>query len=98
MAALEAFNLPGFRLEMYPEDHSPPHFHVIKDEWNIRVKFNLSRMRKKIIWESKYPETLIECPLRGAEGALLKLVIAHRQALNKQWTKLHPSKHKGKKK
>jgi Domain of unknown function (DUF4160) len=47
MAQLEAFKLAGILLEMYPEDHSPPHFHVIKDNWNIRVKFNLSRIRWK---------------------------------------------------
>lgn len=47
MAQLDAFQMPGFVLEMYPEDHPPPHFHIIKDNWNIRIKFNLSIIKRK---------------------------------------------------
>jgi len=93
MADLEAFSLPGFDLQMYPEDHSPPHFHVIKDNWNIRIKFNLSIIKREIIWDSKYPEDLRECPLRGSESKqLLELMKKNCKALNRQWKLLHPSR------
>lgn len=93
MAQLEAFALRGYTLEMYPEDHDPPHFHIIKDDWNIRVKFNLSRFKKEIYWESKYPEDLIKWPLGSRETAtLLKLIIENKVALNDQWQELHPSR------
>ena len=93
MAQLEAFQLPGLTLEMYPEDHSPPHFHIIKDNWNIRIKFNLSIVKRDIVWDSKYPESLKECPLSSAESKeLLTLMRQNRKALNKQWKTLHPSR------
>lgn len=93
MAQLEAFQMPGFVLEMYPEDHSPPHFHIIKDNWNIRVKFNLSIIKRGIVWDSKYPENLTECPLSGKESRkLLELIRQNRRTLNKQWKTLHPSR------
>lgn len=93
MAKLEAYETPGFLLEMYPEDHSPPHFHVIKNDWNIRIKFNLSYIKGEIIWDSKYPESLSESPLNKKESkSLLALIENNRPALNEQWRKLHPSK------
>lgn len=83
MARLEAFD---FTLEMYPEDHSPPHFHMINDDWNIRIKFNLSVIKRDIIWDAKYPENLIELPLKGSESKmLLALIRRNCKALNKQW-------------
>lgn len=93
MAKLEAFQYPGFTLEMYPEDHSPPHFHVIKDDWNIRVKFNLSIVKQKIMWDCKYPANLAECPLKSSElKTLFELITQNRKELNKQWKALHPSR------
>jgi hypothetical protein len=93
MAQLEAFQLPGFVLEMYPEDHDPPHFHVIKDDWNIRVKFNLSVISGEIVWDAKYPEGLRECPLKSGEArTTLELITKNRKAINDQWKKLHPSR------
>jgi hypothetical protein len=93
MARLEAFEMPGLVLEMYPEDHSPPHFHIIKDNWNIRIKFNLSIIKRKIDWDSKYPESLKEFPLSGSEAKeLLTLIKQSCKALNKQWKALHPSR------
>jgi hypothetical protein len=93
MAQLEAFQMAGFNLEMYSEDHSPPHFHVIKDNWNIRIKFNLSIVQRDIVWASKYPESLKECPLSSAESKeLLTLMKRNCKALNKQWKTLHPSR------
>ena len=71
MAQLEAFQLPGLVLEMYPDDHSPPHFHVIKDDWNVRIKFNLSIIKRQIVWEPKYPEDLKKCPLKSGERQTL---------------------------
>jgi hypothetical protein len=94
MAQLEAFKIPGFVLEMYPEDHSPPHFHVIKKAWNIRIKFNLSIVKREIIWDSKYPKTLKECPLSSRESKeFLELMQKNSKALNRQWHAMHPSKH-----
>ena len=85
--------MPGLVLEMYPEDHSPPHFHIIKDNWNIRIKFNLSIIKREIVWDSKYPESLKECPLTGSETKLLLVLMKkHCSALNKQWKALHPSR------
>jgi hypothetical protein len=93
MAQLEAFELPGYIIEMYPEDHSPPHFHVIKDDWNIRIKFNLSIVQRKIVWDSKYPQNPKRFPLTSAESkALLDLMRQNCRALNKQWKALHPSR------
>ena len=93
MAKLDAFQMSGFVLEMYPEDHSPPHFHIIKDDWNIRIKFNHSIIKREIVWDSKYPESLKECPLTGSEvKQLLALLNGHCKALNKQWKTLHPSR------
>jgi hypothetical protein len=93
MARLEAFDFPGFILEMYPEDHSPPHFHIIKDDWNIRIKFNLSIVKRNIVWDAKFPENLSECPLKGSESKLLlELMRKNFKALNKQWKALHPSR------
>ncbi|MBK8220640.1 MAG: DUF4160 domain-containing protein [Candidatus Obscuribacter sp.] len=93
MAQLDAFQMPGLVLEMYPEDHSPPHFHIIKDNWNIRIKFNLSIIKREIVWDSKYPESLKECPLTGSETKLLLVLMKkHCSALNKQWKALHPSR------
>ena len=81
MAKLEAFQYPGFTLEMYPEDHSPPHFHVIKDDWNIRVKFNLSIVKQKIMWDCKYPANLAECPLKSSElKTLFELITQNRKS------------------
>lgn len=81
MAQVDAFRMPGFVLEMYPEDHSPPHFHIIKDNWNIRIKFNLSIIKKDIVWDSKYPESLRRCPINGSESKeLLTLIIENRRA------------------
>lgn len=93
MAQLEAFELPGFVLEMYPEDHSPPHFHIIKDDWNIRIKFNLSIIQRDIVRDFKYPESLKRCPLTSAESkTLLELMRQNCKALNIQWKALHPSR------
>jgi hypothetical protein len=93
MAKLEAFELPGFVVEMYPEDHSPPHFHVIKDDWNIRIKFNLSIIKRDIVWDAKYPENLRECPLKSGETkTLLDLIRTNLKTLNKQWKALHPNR------
>ena len=98
MAQLEAFQMPTFVLEMYPEDHSPPHFHIIKDNWNIRVKFNLSILKQEIVWDSKYPESLKQYPLTARQSKqLLRLIIEHRKVLNRQWKSLHPSKKRTKK-
>lgn len=96
MAKLEAFEMPGFTLEMYPNDHSPPHFHIIGDNWNIRIKFNLCVIREELVWESKYPGTMSQCPLKSKEVTyLLSQINSHKNTLNKQWKKLHPDK-KGK--
>ncbi len=93
MAQLEAFEYPGLLLEMYPGDHSPPHFHVINDDWNIRVKFNLSKIRRELVWDSKYPEDLAECPLTGKQRKeLLGLIETHLRDLNRQWKNLHPNR------
>lgn len=97
MAKLEAFEMPGYALEMYPNDHSPPHFHIMKDDWNVRIKFNLTVIRDELVWESKYPGTLSQCPLKGKEiTQLVSLVKLHKSELNKQWQKLHPGNTKGK--
>lgn len=96
MAKLEAFEMPGYALEMYPEDHSPPHFHIIKENWNIRIKFNLSLVKRIIIWDSKYPNCLKVCPLTKSECIeLLDLMKRNRKALNRQWKDLHPSRRQG---
>jgi len=93
MARLEAFKMPGFVLEMYPEDHSPPHFHIIKDSWNVRVKFNLSIIKRAIVWDFKHPENLKEWPLSAKETRdLLALIKQNGRVLNKQWKDLHPER------
>jgi len=93
MAQLDAFSLPGYVLEMYPEDHSPPHFHVIKDDWNIRIKFNLTIIKRELVWDAKYPGDLRNCPLKSGEStALLELIKKNCKSLNRQWKALHPSR------
>lgn len=93
MAKLDAFQLPGYALEMYPGDHSPPHFHLISDSCNLRIKFNISIIRRELAWDSKYPDNLKVCPLSGPEEKLLlELIRKNCKALNKQWKTLHPGR------
>jgi hypothetical protein len=38
---------PGCRIEMYPGDHNPPHFHIVGIDWKIAVRIgSLEVMRQ----------------------------------------------------
>ncbi len=76
MASLRPKHL---RLVVYPNDHPPPHAHVLGPGWEIRV-------------ELSHPPTLLTIagPARTPDVATALLAVAaHLAALRVLWSELH---------
>jgi hypothetical protein len=69
----------GLRLVVYPNDHPPPHTHVIGPGWTIRIELSMPPALLTIIGKPKAPEIT----------AALMAVDANLKPLRTYWSNLH---------
>jgi hypothetical protein len=84
LSKVETFALDGLDLFFNSNDHLPQHFHVRKPgKWEIRVFFLRCSKSKGLIFDCKWPPNTE--PSSKEKREILKLVIAKRSALLKEW-------------
>lgn len=73
-------NEAGFRIIIYPDDHLPPHVHVIKANEEVKIALG----------NEEVPPFLIESWMgkKNAKKAL-KLVMAYQEILINAWEEIH---------
>ena len=69
----------GLRLVVYPNDHPPPHTHVLGPGWEIRIELSMPPALMTIIGKPKQAEI----------AAALMDVDAHLKLLRTHWSTLH---------
>lgn len=69
----------GMRLVVYPNDHPPPHTHVLGPGWEIRIELSEPPALMTIMGKPKVAEIT----------AALMAVDAHLQQLRTHWSTLH---------
>jgi hypothetical protein len=69
----------GLRLVVYPNDHPPPHAHVLGPGWEIRIELSMPPALMTIVGKPKIAEIT---------SALLA-VDAHFKQLRIHWSNLH---------
>lgn len=63
----------GYKLRIYPNDHNPPHVHVIKDKKLVKVYLNPIEVMKNYGFNVKQV------------GSILKLVKKYQEELIEEW-------------
>ena len=69
----------GLRLVVYPNDHPPPHTHVLGPGWEIRIELSMPPALMTIMGKPKVNEIT----------AALMVVDAHLGQLRTDWSNLH---------
>lgn len=69
----------GLRMVVYPNDHPPPHTHVLGPGWEIRIELSMPPALMTIIGKPKVTEI----------SAALMVVDAHLGQLRTHWSNLH---------
>jgi len=69
----------GMRLVVYPNDHPPPHSHVLGPGWEIRIELSVPPALLTILGKPKVAEIT----------AALMAVDAHLTQLRTYWSTLH---------
>jgi hypothetical protein len=84
VAVVRAFEIEGFKIWFWSDDHDPPHFHVKKSgEWEVKVRF------------LRDPEQMIEVewvvkrPASSTLKAICELTEQYRVELLDQWDEIH---------
>ena len=73
-------NKDGFRVIIYPDDHLPPHVHVIKD--NEEVKIDLGN--------NDIPPSIIEAWMnKKSTKKAMQIVMENQDILLKAWGDIH---------
>ncbi len=92
MWTLPRFKLDGFRLDMYPGDHFPEHFHLSCEDFDIRILYLISARRRTIIYSPVWQRGKVrnKAPLNSQQKRiLLNLIDTHLAELNTEWIRLH---------
>ena len=76
---MASIRIDGMRLVVYPNDHPPPHVHVLGAGWEIRIKLSYPPSLMTILGEPKQQEIAIA------------LLATHKElsALRVLWSELH---------
>ena len=69
----------GLRLVVYPNDHPPPHTHVLGPGWEIRIELSMPPVLMTIVGKPKMAEI----------AAALMAVDVHLKQLRIDWSNLH---------
>ena len=84
MGKVGCLAIPGLELWFNSNDHLPWHFHVRKSgQWEIRVSF-LECTKEGLVWELKWAKRG-SGPTGPEKRRLLVAVLAHREALLREW-------------
>ncbi len=86
------FQISGFRLDMYPADHFPHHFHLSCAAFDIRILYRQSlaegTIHYTVVWRSSSKKKWK--PLSAQEErALLDLIDEFFDQLEAEWARLH---------
>lgn len=71
----------GFAVRIYPNDHAPPHVHVVKGDGTARVTLGDEMARPRLL-------TVVGMSRRDAAGAL-RLVVLHQALCLQRWREIH---------
>lgn len=75
---MPSIRVGSLRLTIYPNDHAPPHVHVIAPDWQLRIVF-----------EGPVLEVQAGRPAGRDLRAALRAVNDHRVELELIWNKIH---------
>lgn len=89
---IEGFHLRGFRLDMYPGDHFPHHFHLSSDDFDVRILYRQSdrdgRIHYTEVWRSSQRKGWKPLSAKD-ESRLLVLIDRFFDQLEAEWDRLH---------
>lgn len=89
---IAGFQMPGYKLDMYPADHFPHHFHLSCTDFDIRILYRQSdrdgEIRYTQVW--RRDRRLKWKPLTThEEKVLLALIDTFFDELEAEWDRLH---------
>lgn len=76
---MSSIRFNGLRLVVYPNDHPPPHAHVVGPGWEIRIELSMPPALMSILGKPKV----------GDIAAALQAVDANLKPLRTLWSELH---------
>jgi hypothetical protein len=76
---MSSIRFNGLRLVVYPNDHPPPHAHVVGPGWEIRIELSMPPALMSILGK----------PKAGDIAAALQAVDANLMPLRILWSELH---------
>lgn len=89
---IAGFQMPGFKLDMYPGDHFPHHFHLSCAEFDVRILYRQSDVEGVILYTDVWRKIARKNwrPLTAQEEKkLLDLIDQYFDQLEIEWDRLH---------